>query len=326
VKPRLGVLAGRSLFTVAGRTYAWEDVLLAAELRGELAALERQTRQGLACVERLAAEAGEPPTEAVRAAATVFRYDRNLLAAEELEGWLDTRGLTVSDWNGYLRRLVLRERWAGELERIEAEFAPGEDEVEAALPAEAICTGFLREAAERLAEDAALAAANAAPADGADRTASIAALGLTADAMRARVPDPPEIEREVAAHVLDWIRIEADELELEDAEAAREAALCVRVDGRPLTDVADDCGVPASAVVLYLGDAEPDLQAALASATPGELIGPVPRATGHLLLQLRAKTEPSPDDPEVGRRAAAVLAARSIDRELRERVVWHERP
>ena len=39
---QLGVLAGRSLFTVEGRTYAWEDVLLAAELSGELDVLERQ--------------------------------------------------------------------------------------------------------------------------------------------------------------------------------------------------------------------------------------------------------------------------------------------
>ncbi len=326
VNHRLGVLAGRSLFTVAGRTYAWEDVLLAAELRGELDALERQTRQGLACLERLATDEGEAPAEAVRAAATVFRYDRNLLAAEELENWLDTRGLTVADWNGYLRRLALRERWEDELERIEAEFAVDEEAVEAALPAEAICTGFLRRAAERLAEDAALADANNSLADGPDRATSIADLARAADAVRARVPSPSEVEREVAAHALDWIRIEAETLELGDIEAAREAALCVRVDGRTLTDVADDCGVPANAVVLYLGDADPELQAALASATPGELIGPVARATGQLLLQLRAKAEPSADDPEVGRRAAAVLAARSIDRELRDRVVWHERP
>jgi len=322
----LGVLAGRSLFTVADRTYAWEDVLLAVELRGELDALERQTRQGLACLRRLAAETGEAPTEAVRAAATVFRYDRNLLAAEELENWLDTRGLTVSDWNGYLRRLVLRERWEDELEQIEAEFAVAEEEVEAALPAEAVCTGFLRRAAERLAEDAALAAANDAVEDGAHRSNSIADLARAADDVRARVPSPPEVEREVAAHAVDWIRIEAETLELSDAEAAREAALCVRVDGRLLTDVAEDCGVPANAIVLYLGDAEPELQAALASATPGELIGPVPRGAGHMLLQLRAKAEPSADDPELGRRAAAVLAARSVDRELRDRVVWHERP
>ena len=326
MNPQLGVLADRSLFTVAGHTYAWEDVLLAAELRGELGALELQTRQGLACLRRLASETGTVPAEAIRAAATVFRYERNLLAAEELEAWLDGRGLTVTDWNGYLRRLILRERWRDALEQIESEFAVGDEEVEAALPSEAICTGFLRRAAERLAEDAALAAANNAVEDSPDRSTLLAALARGADAVRARAPSRPEVEHEVAAHALDWIRIEAETLELADAEAAREAALCVRVDGRPLTDVADDCGVPAHDLVLYLGDADPELRAALVSASPGELIGPVESGAGHMLLQVGAKAEPSADDPELGRRAAGVLAARAVERELRDRVVWHERP
>ena len=220
---------------------------------------------------------------------------------------------------------MLRERWADELERIEAEFAVGEEEVEAALRAEAVCTGFLRRAAERLAEDAALAAANDARRHRSRRVDRRPGAGGRRRA-RHRLRARTEVQREVAAHALDWIRIEAETLELADAEAAREAALCVRVDGRPLTEVADDCGVPANAVVLYLADADPGLQAALASATPGELIGPLEQGDGHLLLQLRAKTEPSADDPELERRAAAVLAARSVDRELRDRVVWHERP
>lgn len=326
MNPQLGALAGRSLFTVAGRTFAWEDVLLAAELRGELAELERQVRQGLACLQRVEAGDGTLPAEAVRAAATVFRYDRNLLAAEELEAWLEAQGLTVSEWNGYLRRLVLRERWAIDLERIESEFAVGDDEVEAALAAEAICTGFLRRAAEQLAEDAALAAADDAVEDSPDRTTVIAALAREAAAVRSRPPSTPDVEREVAAHALDWIRIEAEALELADPEAAREAALCVRVDGRPLADVADDCGVPSTPLVLYLADADPELRTALVSASPGELIGPVERDDGHLLLQLRTKAEPSAEDPELERRAAAVLAARTVERELRNRVVWHERP
>ena len=324
--PKLGVLANRSLFTVADRTYAWEDVLLAAELRGEVGALEQQTRQGLACLRRLASEAGELPAEALRTAATLFRYERDLLAAEELEAWLDAHGLTVSDWNGYLRRLLLRERWVDELERIESEFAAGDEEVEAALPAEAICTGFLRRAAERLAEDAALAASVDAVEDSPDRTTLIAALTRGAEVARARAPSLPEVEREVAAHGVDWVRIEAETLELADPEAAREAALCVRVDGRPLADVADECGLPANALVLYLGDADPELRTALVSASPGELIGPIEHGAGHILLQLRAKAAPSADDPELGHRAAAVLAARAVERELRDRVLWHERP
>ena len=326
MSPQLRVPADRSLFTVAGRTYAWEDVLLAADLRGDLGALERQTRQGLACVRRLAADGEALPAESVRAAATVFRYERNLLAAEELEAWLAARGLTVADWNGYLRRLLLRERWADELARIESEFAVGDDEVEAALPAEAVCTGFLRRAAEQLAEDAALADAGGPVGDSPDRATLIATLARGADAARTRAPSDAEIERELAGHSLDWIRIDAEALELGDAEAAREAALCVRVDGRTLADVASDCGVPTSALALYLEDAEPELRLALLSGSPGELVGPVATGSGHVLLQLHTKAEPSADDPELARRATAVLTARAVQRELRNRVLWHERP
>ena len=70
----------------------------------------------------------------------------------------------------------------------------------------------------------------------------------------------------------------------------------------------------------------PELRTALVSASPGELIGPIERGAGHVLLHLRGKTEPSADDPEVGRRAAAVLTARAVERELRDRVLWHDRP
>jgi hypothetical protein len=322
----LGLPAGRPLFTVAGRTYAWEDVLIGAELRGELAVLEQQTRLGLACLRRLAAEPDALPPETLRAAAAAFRHEHNLLAADELDGWLAARDLTVADWNAYLRRLLLRELWAPELDRIESVLMVGDEEVEAALPAEAACTGFLRRAAERLAEDAALIAEADAVEDAGDRAAFIAALTREAEAVRTRAATPADVEREIEARTLDWIRIDAVALELADAEAAREAALCVRVDGRTLTDVAGDSGVPADELVLYLEDVEPELRTPLVSARPGELIGPFERPVGQLLLELRSKTAPSTADPELVRRASAVLTARAVERELRDRVVWHERP
>lgn len=292
----------RPLFSVDGHAYSWEDVLDAAEARGDLAALERTTRQGLACLRRLAAEGGSVAPEQLRAAATAFRYEHDLLAAEELEAWLAARGLAIADWNGYLRRALVRELLAGELDRIEAEHPVDPAEVEAALPAEAACTGFLARAAARLAEEAALAAGGALE------------------------PEHGEIEREIAAHALDWLRIQGTALELSDPDAAREAALCVRVDGRTLEDVAADCGVEARPLDVHLEDAEPALRTALTSAKPGELVGPLAHDGGHLLVAVEAKRDPSADDPELARRAAAVLRERGLARELRTRVVWHERP
>jgi hypothetical protein len=248
--------------------------------------------------------ADDIPAETLHAAAVAFRHEHNLLAADELEAWLSARGLTVADWSNYLRRALLRERWSHGLEQVEREFPIADDEVEAALPAEAACSGFLRRAADRLAVDAALGE----------------------DAAHAAPPTRAEVEHVIASHALDWIRIEAETLELADAEAAREAALCIRVDGRALADVAADSGAAAETLVLYAEDAEPPLRSALVSASPGELVGPVAHEAGHLLLLIREKITPTADDPELERRAAAVLAARLIERELRNRVVWHEHP
>ncbi len=82
----------------------------------------------------------------------------------------------------------------------------------------------------------------------------------------------------------------------------------------------------ALTLALYLADADSNLRTALVSASPGELIGPVERADGHMLLQVLGKIEPGVDDPELERRAGALLSARAIERELRNRVQWHDRP
>jgi hypothetical protein len=84
--------------------------------------------------------------------------------------------------------------------------------------------------------------------------------------------------------------------------------------------------VAATTLVLYLDDADPELRQALVSASPGELIGPLTRDAGPTLLQVLGKTDPRADDPELAGRAAASLLARAVERELRDRVVWHERP
>ena len=108
----------------------------------------------------------------------------------------------------------------------------GDEEVEVAPQAEAICAGFLRAQPNDCGGRRARCDGRR-PEDGGDRGASIASLIRAADAARTRAPSLPEVEHEIAAHGLDWIRIEAETLELADAEAAREPALCVRVDGAP---------------------------------------------------------------------------------------------
>jgi len=80
------VLAGQRIFTVAGTSYAWEDLVLAGCLWGDWPALEARTRDGLACLARLDELDEDALAEAdVETAATEFRYARDLVAASDLD-------------------------------------------------------------------------------------------------------------------------------------------------------------------------------------------------------------------------------------------------
>ena len=89
----------RPVFSAGERTYAWLDVVQAAEARGDVAALEQDLAAGMAALDGLELDASD-----VDAAGTEFRRARGLLAAEEMEAWLSHWELTARDWMGFLRR------------------------------------------------------------------------------------------------------------------------------------------------------------------------------------------------------------------------------
>src|SRR4051812_41532144 len=107
---RLDAVGGRPLFSVDGVDYAWSDALGWAGLRGTFVRFEEDVRRGIAGVAR----SGGIEQEAVSAEATSFRYAHGLLAAEELDSWLDRHQLTLAEWGAYLERVVARERFPEE--------------------------------------------------------------------------------------------------------------------------------------------------------------------------------------------------------------------
>jgi hypothetical protein len=337
----LAALAGRPLFDAGGETFTWGDAVLAAAARGDWAALEAGTRDGLACVRALTATGEELDPETVRAEARLFRYERDLLAAEELRAWRDRWGLTGAAWREHLVRRVARARFAHELDSVRAQHrVPDADVVEAVGP-DAICSGGLAAAAEALAREAALAPGKDGSAGEQDATHVAALLGLDparaaarmrelarlAEAARAAAAETATldaVEREVASHALDWTAVEGDLLAVEDEDVAREAALCVRADGRDLADVAALCGVAVEPLRVRLGEADSRAAAAFASAREGELLGPVPWGDGYGLVLVRAKRRPHASDDETRARAEAAIADRTAARAVRERLRWHE--
>jgi hypothetical protein len=190
---------------------------------------------------------------------------------------------------------------------------------------EGVCSGFLARAADRLAGDAALAVAVGSAAGGADAPGNRLG-GIRAAAAHARAAALTEaaIAREVSLHRLEWLRVDGELLTVHDEDAAHEASLCIRSDGRSLADVARACGVAPRRLSMYWADADAELSPALLAVQVGELIGPIKRDGAFALLLIETKTPPSTADASVRGRAVERIVERTVRRAMDEHLEWHE--
>ncbi|MEO8431049.1 MAG: hypothetical protein ABI592_06025 [Acidobacteriota bacterium] len=341
-------------FAVGEETYSWQDVVLAAMVRGDWAALEVQTREGLALA-HWAENAGERPSdEDLDAVAQEFRYERDLIAAEEMEVWLARFGLTVDDWMGAIERAMLRSAHPEEVGDALARFSVDESEVSRSAPADAVCSGALPRFAMALAARAAIANRSGAepprafeegrsaertgrmssidaafarlgfPPANDGRVAALARLEEGFEEFSRRLADPSAIRGQIEAHRLDWILLDWRALVFSEEAAAREAALCLREDGESLEAVAEDAHLSIVETRAYLGDVDASARPELLSARPGDFVGPLRIEDVFHVLQLRGKTMPSEEDPEVRNRAETSLRSKVTDQEVAARVRWHD--
>jgi hypothetical protein len=96
------------------------------------------------------------------------------------------------------------------------------------------------------------------------------------------------------------------------------------VDRRPLDEVAEEAGQRAETLEWWLDELDGPLHDALVGAQVGELMGPLVWKEQHLVFVVQAKQLPVEDDPAVRARAEQALLARTVDREVANRVTWHE--
>jgi hypothetical protein len=326
-------LYGRAVFAVDGAPFYWEDVVLDACRDGRWARWEREVGAGVSAL--AAAGSGSlPPEAAIDEAAQEFRYERDLITAQEMEEWLEARGLTAGEWMGHVRRKVARSIMPPPSGL--APLIPPSAEV---LRIELTCSSQGTELAMALAERAAAAAAapgestwplppfpalrdEIAPVDAADRWARLAAIAEGEDRFRRQALTPESLRREISHHHLDWIRIDCKLLGFEDAARAREAALCVREDGMALDEVSANAHVPAFDSRFYLDELDPELRAVFLAAKPIDLIGPMLFEGSHTLFRILDKVMPHEQDPEIRRRAEQSVVTRTLGDEVQRRVRW----
>jgi hypothetical protein len=342
-------LFDRPVFAVGEVRYSWGDVVLFAMLTGRWGPLEREIQEGLACVRYAEQTGAEEPADAIDGFAADFRYERDLITAEETEVWLEARQLQAGEWMEWARREVLRQHWAGDLERLVEAYAAGPAEVVSAAAVDLLCgsrgralvadlakraaaTGFMEEAGEGFFAE---------PPPGAEerihallpdlqraetraRLSRLAALEQGYTRFRARAATPERIRRELEQGRLDWIRLHCRVIQFESETLAREAVLCVREDGLRVDEVAESAHAPVQEMRFYLGELDPELQPRLLAAAPRELVGPVPFENRHALFLVLDKELPDTQAPELREVIEQRAIARAETDQVNHRVRWLE--
>ena len=343
----------RRAFSVGGVDFFWIDVVLAAMVRGEWPAFERRLAEGLACASCADSETDSPSEEAIEEAATAFRYDRELIEAADVEAWLERSSLSAEEWMEYVRRDVLRRQWSDELDGLLDRFAPtARALIDAAAP-EGICSGAFDAFEATLAGRAALvfdieaerfhrvceraeARIDASLArlarthqhwltmlssdDTASRLSVVARLDAAFTTLTARIASEDHLREILDMNRLDWIRLDLDTLSFANEPPAREAILCIRVDGLSLYDVGSLSRRSVTRTSVMLQDIEPERRDVLLSAEPGVVLGPLVANGRFDVTSLIKRTPPSLADPDVAARARDLAIGLAVQRAARDHV------
>jgi hypothetical protein len=315
-------------------------------LRGDWAPFERRLSEGLACLARAKAEGSELSAAALEEAATAFRYEHDLIAATDVNAWLERSGLAVDDWMAFLARDLLRQRWHDSLDDTLDRFPPSTLGVMAAALAEGVCSaafdGFEDAFAARVALVAAAESLTTTSVDTGEvaRTARTYAhwfAGLAADEACARLTRAMTIERQYAAaadavaahaslqevveqHHLQWQQVELDTMQFPTENGAREAVLCVTVDHLSLHDVAALSRRVSERRLWFADELDPEHRDLILSVAPGGVLGPF-AVNGHYEVSaVVRRAAPALSDKRVAARARQEAIAEATRRAMRQHI------
>jgi hypothetical protein len=324
------------VFSARGEPFTWDDAVLAAVVRGDWQTHQRVVLEGMACrahaqVTGLALPSGEPGRSAQE-----FRYERNLLTAQQAEDWLRAHEVTSQEWSEYFRQTLSRELLAHDAERLATAFTVADEVLWRASIVWAICSGRLDQWARTLAgrvavtlDDDSETATDAAvvPLPEPLRTETERAKRFAA--MEARFQKRQEsavsekaVRDIIASNRMDWIRVDTRSVTFADAGAANEAAMCVREDALDLGDVAADANAELVHEERDLDEMPDAARDVILGARSGDLVGPIAIGDRWTLFDIRAKRVPVYTDDHARARAERAVMARVVAQAVRDNIVW----
>ncbi len=343
----------RVIFACEDRSITGRDVIDAAHFRGELEGEWKNLLRFLAAERRADEQNLEFDDDAIDAAAEQFRYQRDLITAEETEQWLTGRGLTLSDFSGYFVRHYWEKKW-DDVEGEELDYFSAPKETRKLLLDELILSGELDWMAERfgrrISSKCAAGETDLEPAaieeqrarflerqgiSGEEVLAWLERLGRNEEWLRETLAmeaiyrrslgsllSRQARERQIAALRLPLTRFEVETIELDSLDAAREALLCAREDGMSMEEVAAEGRYPYRRPEVLLEELPEDLQQKFLSGHPGDILEPIARGDGFHVCRIIGKEEPNLDDPVVKERADQCILDRHFSDLTTRHIQW----
>ncbi|HEX4638695.1 MAG TPA: hypothetical protein VH170_04340 [Chthoniobacterales bacterium] len=313
------------------KEYTVRDAIDAAIFRNELVSVWKEFLCKINAEARAHESELELNDEAVDEMAELFRYEHDLITAEETERWLEQRALTLEDFSDY----VSRKYWRSAVEGAAADdvdLVSADEELRDLFTIELIFASEVDRLAKQLMWRLAARAANdqtpkelvdserekffervqITPANAGDWLAQIARdeewlnemCGIEA-AYRAvceQLLTPQSRQKQLALQRMPLTHFSAEAIQVESADAAKEAMLCMRQDGISMEEVASEARYPHRRITFRHEDVPPDLQHKFWSAGPGDLLDPIAHADGFEIFRIIAKAEPDLNDSIVQER------------------------
>ena len=344
----------RVVFTSGDESFTVRDLIDWAALQGELEPIWKKFLRLVAAEAKADESDIELDDAAVAAAAEAFRYEHNLITAEETERWLEERGLSLDDFTDYF----VRQYWGKTIDDVEGaqiEYASAPNELQELFVVELVLSGEMDRLAKRLSWRVAgkLESGNndlAPESIAAERNRFLERSGTNEETLpvwlnaigrdegwfahavvmealhrqkRDRLLSHRAREHEMAAMRLPLTRIELETMEVDSLDAAREALLCVCEDGMSMSDVADEARYPYRRAEILLEDLPGDLQQKVLNVSAGDVLEPITRGDGFQVCRVIEKAEPKAEDEAVRDRAEKRILERHFSELIAKHIQWH---
>jgi hypothetical protein len=311
------------------KEYTARDAIDAAVFRGELGVKWKEFLDEVEAEKRADELELDLDESAISSAAEAFRYEYDLITAEETEAWLANRGLTFDDFSDYFTRQYCATAIREKIVPDEVEYQHASSDLRRSFLTELILSGDLDRITTDLMARLAARCAGEEPAPAAiaaeerkflhrnsinpaQRAKWLEKLGRDSkwlDEMLAieaayRTHCDRLLVREARRHELMALRLpltrfETEVIELESHDAAKEALFCVQQDGMSMEEVATEGGYPYRRSEFLLEDLPMDAQQRFLSVSAGNVLEPIARGDGFELCRVVNKIEPHADDPTV---------------------------